>query len=111
MTAREKFLIGQRVRVAAAWIELGKKRRDMRGTVKGFGTQLHFLVRVHVDGNSSNTIEGWHMDFWEIDDAQAQPTRDARSTTFPDGGRGGGFFWRGRWRPDKARSPRVTRSR
>lgn len=73
MTARDKFVVNQRVAATARYCETfpRPKHRSTRsrdydqgllGVVAGFGLEPQ-LVRVQRDGRA--TIETFHMDFWE----------------------------------------------
>jgi len=66
MTAKEKFITGERVQwTKQAVVENIPARFDKtgQGIVVGFSFQCEFLVRVKRDSHSR--AERFHMDFWE----------------------------------------------
>lgn len=63
MDAREKFRLGQRVKLTEAFLRSKPSyRRDPFGVVVGFGQRPHV---VRVQRYVFTTPLAWHADFWE----------------------------------------------
>jgi hypothetical protein len=62
MVAREKFNIGDRVRLNDSWQQTNRSRATRLGTVRGFGYRPE-IVKVQRDG--LKTATAWHMSFWD----------------------------------------------
>ena len=63
MTARDKFTIGQRVKLSSEGLALFSAGRDtVFGEVVGFSHRAPAIVRVVKDGN--RTASAFHMDYW-----------------------------------------------
>ena len=63
MTARDKFTIGQRVKLSSAGLAIfGVTGRSIYGEVVGFGRTALHVVRVVKDGNRA--ASAYHMDYW-----------------------------------------------
>jgi len=63
LTAREKFTIGQRVKLSAEGIALFSSRGGpVYGEVVGFARAALHVVRVVKDGNRA--ASAYHMDYW-----------------------------------------------
>jgi len=62
LTAREKFTIGQRVKLSAEGLQRLAGADPVYGEVIGFARRVPHVVRVVKDGN--RTASAYHMDFW-----------------------------------------------
>lgn len=64
ITARQKFMKGQRVKIADAWVRAGYYCPSIQtGIVVGFGRTV--LARVYVRHDGQKSRQSWHMDAWE----------------------------------------------
>jgi hypothetical protein len=67
MTARDKFNLGDRVKLSAEGRAFfaARRKHDKLGTVVGFGLRrISPVVGIRLDGNKS--IYSYHADFWEM---------------------------------------------